>query len=130
LHIQAPVNDDRNFGFSKDFYEQIMAEDQEKACGCMGFNPNQLVVSYLFWAFRSSFMALFLSAALWFCTLTVTFALVFYGIGMSKPQCIHVEGASFNGEGGAAFMDAYTLSWTTFSTVVSHSDVEDCVYEM
>lgn len=118
--IQVSMNEDRIFGFSSDFYEQLIAQDDEKGGSCMDLSPNQMVVSYLFWAFRSSFMALFLSAALWFFTLTVSFALVFYGIGMSKSKCIHVEGSSFNAAGGAAFMDAYTLSWTTFSTVVSH----------
>lgn len=95
-----------------------MAGDDERGCGCLGLKPNRIVVSYLFWAFRSSFLALFLSAAVWFFMFTLGFAAMIYIAGRNKPECIHVGGYNFDEEGGPYFLDAYALSWTTFSTVV------------
>lgn len=93
--------------------------DDDKGCACFGFKPNQMVVSYLFWAFRSSFVSLLLSAAFWFFLWTMFFATIFFALGKHNPSCIYVAGKEFGSEGSAAFMDAYSLSWTTFSTVVS-----------
>jgi hypothetical protein len=96
-----------------------MGGDDDRGCACFGFQPNRVVVSYLFWAFRSSFLALFLSATAWFFIYTVCFAIIIYIIGRRTPECITVAGGNFDREGGPYFMDAYALSWTTFSTVVS-----------
>ena len=79
-----------------------------------------LVIKYFHWAFRSSFSAVFCSGALAFFSLTLLFAVLIYLSGINKPSCIHVNGVDF-GTTGANFMDAYALSWTTFSTVVRSS---------
>lgn len=63
-------------------------------------------------------MAVLLSAAVWFSSVTMIFAILIYFIGMRNPDCVHVNGVAFDSPGGANFMDAYALSWTTFSTVV------------
>jgi hypothetical protein len=68
-------------------------------------------------------MAVLGSAAVWFFGLTMLFAVGIYAIGMNKPTCIHANGADF-GTATGAFGDAYTLSWTTFSTVVCLSLAE------
>ena len=79
---------------------------------CCGFTPNQLVMNYLRWSFRSSFAAVFLSAALSFLGFTMLFAFLIWRIGHRHPQCI--GGVDFEND---YFMDAFALSWTTFSTV-------------
>lgn len=78
-------------------------------------NPEKLVTSYLFWAFRSSFIAVLISAALWFGLITFAFASVLFGLASYAPNCLYIAGKDFDGQ----FMDAYALSWTTFATVVS-----------
>jgi hypothetical protein len=78
------------------------------------------VIKYLHWTFRSSFMAVFLSAAVAFIVLTIIFALFIWGLGRANPTCI--GGVDFESD---YFTDAYALSWTTFSTVVSAVFVVD-----
>jgi hypothetical protein len=65
-------------------------------------------------------MAVLLSAAVWFFSLTFLFGWFIYLIGRNNPQCIHVNGQDFGNDKDVfgMFMDAYALSWTTFSTVV------------
>jgi len=87
--------------------------------GCCGFQPDALVTGYLFWTFRVSFMLYMLSAVINFAAITVFFAVLIYASGRNKPECVHVNGEAFGHEPewGADFLDAYSLSWTTFSTV-------------
>jgi hypothetical protein len=108
----------RGLGFSagNGIYEEPPTS-QDKGCSCFGFQPNKLVIQYLNWAFRSSFVVVFFSAAVAFFSLTVGFAVLIYASGMNKPNCVYVNGVDF-GTTDANFMDAYALSWTTFSTVV------------
>jgi hypothetical protein len=55
--------------------------------------------------------------------MTILFAVFIFLIGINKPSCIHVNGQDFASSGGARFLDAYALSWTTFSTVVRFYEV-------
>jgi hypothetical protein len=64
-------------------------------------------------------MAILLSGAVAFFSLTLVFAVVILLIGLHQPQCVYLNGVDFGTTGGAKFLDAYALSWTTFSTVVS-----------
>lgn len=82
-----------------------------------GFRPNMMVLRYLNWTFRSSFVAVSLSACAAFFTVTSLFALAIMALGHKRPDCIYVAGQMY-GTHGADFLDAYALSWTTFSTVV------------
>ena len=93
---------------------QISIYEQSDGNSCMfcGFSPNNMVMKYLHWSFRRSFTAVFLSAAFCFLSLTMLFAVAIWAIGLRHPTCI---GGVDPGE--ANFMDAYELSWTTFSTV-------------
>jgi hypothetical protein len=99
---------------------QIYDDDinASRGCACFGVRPNMSIVQYLNWAFRSSFLAVVLSATAAFFVFTIFFALIILGIGLYRPDCVHVNGQDF-GTTGANFLDAYALSWTTFSTVVS-----------
>lgn len=75
-----------------------------------------LVNKFLYWTFRKNFFVVLLSAAGSFYLFTVTFALFIYLIGKKNPKCIHVNGVDFE-ETRTQFVDAFALSWTTFSTV-------------
>ena len=94
----------------------------ERGCKCFGVQPNMLVIQYLNWTFRSSFLSVFFSAAVAFFSLTLLFSILIYLSGLNQPDCINVNGVAF-GENSTNFMDAYALSWTTFSTVVSLRNV-------
>lgn len=102
----------------KAIYEES-DNDNESRWIC-GLRPNLFVTQYLFWAFRSSFMAVLLSSAVWFFMLTAIFTLLIFIIGIRNPVCISVGGEDFGEDKGIwkKAMDAYALSWTTFSTVV------------
>ena len=79
-----------------------------------------MVMKYLHWAFRQSFAFVFLSAALVFLTLTLLFAIPIYGISRKHPTCIGgviPDDEGYNGEQRGTFIDAWELSWTTFTTV-------------
>jgi hypothetical protein len=104
-------------GAKASIYEDTGSAQHSGAAPCctfFGLTPNNLVIKYLHWTFRSSFMAVFLSAAIAFITLTMIFALFIWALGRANPSCIGgLEDSS------DYFTDAYALSWTTFSTVVS-----------
>ena len=87
------------------------------ACSWLGITLHSWVVHYLHWSFRSSFAAVFLSAAVGFLVLTLLFAAVLYGLGHHHPKCL--GGVDFYE--ADYFTDAFVLSWTTFSTVRSHT---------
>eukprot|EP00977_Amphora_coffeiformis_P011452 scaffold2767_cov177-Amphora_coffeaeformis.AAC.26 len=88
-------------------------EVEERSRGlCFGLSLNNIVLNYLRWSFRASFAAVFLSAALGFLGATMIFAFLIWRIGVRHPQCI--GGVDFETD---YFMDAFALSWTTFSTV-------------
>ena len=67
--------------------------------------------TYLQWTFHASFSTLFLSVFLIFIMLIVFFSGFIALAGHLKPTCIT--------PGSSSFHDSYTLSWTTFTTVVS-----------
>jgi hypothetical protein len=83
----------------------------------VGINPNQQMALYLHWMFRVNFAFLFFLMCFVFFVLVVVFAGLIVVAGSINPDCVRVGGRSF-GETGYEFSDAFTLSWTTFSTVV------------
>ena len=89
-----------------------MSETTRCTCcsGAMSFE--QIVVNYLHWCFRSSFMAFLLSSFGGFLILTLLFAAAIWILGRKYPKCI--GGVDFETD---CFTDAFALSWTTFSTV-------------
>jgi hypothetical protein len=91
--------------------------DQHGSCSCFGIHPNEQVVKYLHWTFRSRFIPVLFSISLIFFSLTLFFALIIYIIAQQQPTCIGGVGTDFGGPEGGTFMDAYSLSWTTFCSV-------------
>jgi hypothetical protein len=99
----------------------IYENNEGTSCWCCGIAPNKMVMKYLHWSFRRSFLAVFLSAAVCFLFLTFLFAIPLYLISRRHPTCIGGPDSgsdSYDGhDSGGSFIDAYELSWTTFSTV-------------
>jgi hypothetical protein len=117
--ISVPIGDDTQYQIrSIDEYKgkglaSIYDDRQDRGWLC-GFSAEKMVTSYLFWAFRSSFLAVLVSAAVWFGWITFSFGGVLFALARLHPNCMSVAGENFSGQ----FMDAYSLSWTTFTTVV------------
>ena len=98
--------------------------DPGKGCKCFGVQPNELVIKYLNWAFRNSFMAFIMSAAIFYYVWCIWFALLILGSGLHKPECISADGLNFK-EAGSFFANAFSLSWQTFSTTVGRFQDEE-----
>lgn len=73
-----------------------------------------IVIRFLHWTFRQTFPVVLLTAAVGFFSLTILFALLIWLDGLRHPECI--GGVEYEDD---YFTDAFILSWTTFSTVVS-----------
>lgn len=73
----------------------------------------QLVIDYLHWSFRSSFLAFFFSTFVGIWVLSLLFAVGVWNIGQAHPKCI--AGVDFESE--PYFLDIFGLSWVTFATV-------------
>jgi len=76
-----------------------------------------VVNKVLFWTFRKNLFTVLLAAAFSFYVFTIIFATFIFLYGLTYPHCIHVNGVDFDGEDVTKFVDAFALSWTTFSTV-------------
>lgn len=97
------------FGFGM----STVAHDNKKRYG-LGIFVNEMLMKYLRWTNRSSFVAVILSAAVGFLVLTVGFAFLIWRVGHRHPECI--GGIDFDTD---YFADAFALSWTTFRYVLS-----------
>ena len=86
-------------------------------CCCHNFSRNYALISYLSWSFRTSFTMLFLSMSVVFFCLIICFTFWLMIFGTVYPTCFQ---PTYN-EAGTPFADAYALSWTTFTTVVSET---------
>jgi hypothetical protein len=117
--VSVPMGDDTQYQIrSIDEYKgkglASLYDDGQDSGWLCGFSAEKMVTSYLFWAFRSSFVAVLVSAAVWFGWITFSFGGVLFFLAKLYPSCMAVAGEDFSGQ----FMDAYSLSWTTFTTVV------------
>lgn len=56
-----------------------------------------------------------------FMFINLLFAVFLMLSGDHWPKCIIVSGEHFDVSEGTSFSDAFALSWTTFTTVVSNS---------
>jgi hypothetical protein len=81
-----------------------------------GINPNQKLAMYLHWMFRVNFVFLFVVMCITFFGLVILFSGIITLAGHMDTECVRVGGKEFD-FAGAAFADAFSLSWTTFSTV-------------
>lgn len=75
---------------------------------------HRIIVEYFEWTFATSFPVILISFLIGFLTMTAMFGLFFVIMGYvyNNPNCM-------GGGRESNFHDAFALSWTTFSTVVS-----------
>lgn len=79
------------------------------------------VIHFLHWIFRQHLVTVVLTAVIGFFVLTIAFALCIWFSAHNHPYC--VGGVEYEAN---FFTDAFVLSWTTFSTVVSFVVCECC----
>eukprot|EP00536_Pseudo-nitzschia_multiseries_P006985 jgi/Psemu1/324552/estExt_fgenesh1_pg.C_1560005 len=75
-----------------------------------------VISKLLNWTYRHNLVVVFLFAALNYYLNILGFAVLLYLSGRLHPECIHVNGLHFH-ETDNRFVDAFALSWTTFTTV-------------
>ena len=81
-------------------------------------DPNRFLSRFLNFTFRSSFLVVVLMAAAGYYALVCLFAAVLVGAARHDPTCVTVGGEpGFPGANGTDYADAFSLSWTTLSTV-------------
>jgi len=71
------------------------------------------ITLFLNWTFRTSFTMLILVQSINFWVFTSMWAFLIMIVGNFEPKCITVGTQAYTGH----FLDAFALSWTTFSTV-------------
>jgi hypothetical protein len=79
-------------------------------------NPNQRLAIYLHWMFRVNFLFLFAVMCAIFFIWVMLFAGFIVGAGKINSDCVRVGDGSL-ANATSQFADAFSLSWTTFSTV-------------
>jgi len=94
----------------------------------VGANPNQALAYYLHWMFRVNFLFLFVVMCVAFFALVILFSGFITLAGNMDEDCVRIGGEPF-GSAGAKFADAFSLSWTTFSTVGYGSTYSALGYE-
>ena len=88
------------------------------------YKPGKHLYGYIHWTFTASFTSVFLSFLLIFSAFNVAFGGLLMLAGNREPNCIMMAGEPFGTTPNTKFSDAFALSWTTFTTVVS----KDCFY--
>jgi hypothetical protein len=80
----------------------------------IGFLPS--VIDFFHWIFKQNFVTVIVTAAVGYLIMTMLFACAIWLVGSRRHECI--GGADFSDNGDNYFTDAFSLSWTTFATVV------------
>ena len=83
------------------------------------YKPSQLLYRYIHWTFAASFTSVFLSFLFIFSVFNLIFGGLLMLAGGAEPYCIMMAGEPFGTTPHTKFSDAFALSWTTFTTVVS-----------
>jgi len=95
-----------------------MGKEDEFSTHDVGFlglsilNFNEPTLWYLNWCFRASFLTVFFSMLVFFMMYVLVFAVFVHIAAHHQPECTSL---GFR----LGFLDSFSLSWTTFSTVVS-----------
>ena len=109
-----------NKGIHKRFIDRLIS----LVCGVsatsgnvgVSVNPNQRLAVYLQWMFRVNFLFLFAVMCAIFFIWVMLFAGFIIGAGKWNSDCVRVGDKSI-ANATSEFADAFSLSWTTFSTV-------------
>ncbi|KAL7437672.1 hypothetical protein ACHAXH_003191 [Discostella pseudostelligera] len=91
--------------------------EQSTHMGSMA-NPSRWLTDFFFWLFRKGWTTVIFLSIVWYYALVLFFAGLIVWSSKLDSDCIR-EGDTELGEGGhrLLFMDAFSLSWNTFSTV-------------
>jgi hypothetical protein len=90
------------------------------------YKPSQLLYSYIHWTFAASFTSVFLSFLFIYSAFNIVFGGLLMIAGDAEPNCIMMAGEPFGTTPHTRFSDAFALSWTTFTTVVSWCQIYVC----
>ena len=72
---------------------------------------------YVHWTYKATFWEVIGSLTAFYLAFVTLFAILAYVVGRIEPNCLYVGSLNF-AESGYYFIDAFQVSWTTFSTVV------------
>lgn len=86
-----------------------------------------IIREYLYWCFRKTFFMVVVTESVIFLLWCWIFAILYYMLGKLNPQCIMSHAGSNFEEANMGMVDAFTLSWTTFSTV-GYGHIHPSVY--
>ncbi len=78
---------------------------------------HQCVANLIHWMLSTNFLSFFIFSCIVFITSTFVFALIIMAITFVEPKCVTSNIFESSSEFPAGFNDAFSLSWTTFSTV-------------
>lgn len=114
-------------GFCRRIFQFIMAiincgaltesdAEQNLYFGCG--DPNRWLMSFFFWLFRKGWTTVIMLSVFWYYTLIVMFALFIMWASDADADCVKVGGNNIGElENRSKFVDSFSLSWNTFSTV-------------
>ena len=82
------------------------------------YRPSTYLYRYILWTFNASYASVTLTFLLIYVVVNLVFGCLLYVAGSHEPYCITASGEHFGAHPQTKFIDAYSLSWTTFTTVV------------
>lgn len=80
-------------------------------------NPNQIVIDFFFWMFRKGWTTVIVLSVVWYYAFVILFAAFIVWAAEMDNDCVRVGGIRSGDLDRSLFMDAFSLSWNTFSTV-------------
>ncbi|KAL9189546.1 hypothetical protein ACHAXT_009221 [Thalassiosira profunda] len=81
-------------------------------------DPNRWLMFFFFWLFRKGWATVIILSVTWYYALVLLFALLIVWSSELDNDCVKVGGVNIGDLGRRTkFMDAFSLSWNTFSTV-------------
>ncbi|KAL7533720.1 hypothetical protein ACHAXR_005400, partial [Thalassiosira sp. AJA248-18] len=81
-------------------------------------DPNRWLIYFFFWLFRKGWSTVIVLSVVWYYALVLIFALLIIWASEIDNDCVKVGGLNIGElENRSKFMDSFSLSWNTFSTV-------------
>jgi len=95
------------------------------------YRPSTSLYRYIDWTFTATFTSVFVSFLMIYLVLCVLFGALLLWAGNAEPDCIVASGEPFgkSENPNTAWSDAFALSWTTFTTVVSGNMICVCQWK-
>jgi hypothetical protein len=121
-----PVSDATMLGPGTQFRLRSMGGSRTQRKQQTSYDPSSLwavalgFVDYVQWTYKVSLWKVMGSLIAFFLAFVTFFSISIFAVGKIQPNCLHVGTSNFE-KSGSYFIDAFQISWTTFSTVVSSS---------